>query len=72
MVLARVLTVTVVGGALIHVIAGTAISTQPVPSMAGTLVAPRVVVAVLLAAVRAILTFVDVSACPLVILQLVA
>ena len=41
-------------------IAGTAISTQPVPSMAGTLVAPRVVVAVLLAAVRAILTFVDV------------
>lgn len=41
-------------------IAGTAISTQPVPSMAGTLVAPGVVVAVLLAAVRAILTFVDV------------
>lgn len=41
-------------------ITATAVGAEPVPSMAGALVAPRVVVAVLLTAVRARVTLVDI------------
>lgn len=39
---------------------GTAIGAEPVPGMAGTLVASRVVVAVLVTAVRSAVTLIDI------------
>lgn len=45
---------------LLLTVAPTAVRAEPVSSVAGTLVAPRIVVTILLTAVRATVTFVDI------------